>query len=127
MPLAAADRTRLAHVLALLGSPHQGERDAAALAADRLVRGRGLAWTDVLAPETSTSGKPRPEASRNHDPSPPDYDSNLRACRLRPDLLTAWERDFIASLPQQRRVSLRQRDKLAQIAAHVRAVGPGRG
>lgn len=127
MPLAAADRTRLAHVLALLGSPHQGERDAAALAADRLVRGRGLAWTDVLAPETSTSGKSRPEASRDHaPPPPPDFDSNLRACRSRPDLLSPWETDFVASLPPQRRVSLRQREKLAQIAAHVRAAGAHR-
>jgi hypothetical protein len=38
MALAPATRTKLAAVLALLGSPHQGERDAAALAADRLVK-----------------------------------------------------------------------------------------
>ncbi|KGM34010.1 hypothetical protein [Inquilinus limosus] len=44
------DLTRLIRILGMLGSDHDGERAAAALAADRLVRGSGWTWWDLLAP-----------------------------------------------------------------------------
>lgn len=44
------DLTRLVRILGMLGSDHDGERAAAALAADRLVRGSGWTWWDLLAP-----------------------------------------------------------------------------
>ena len=44
-----AAATKLAKVLALLGSPHGGERAAAALAAHRMVRGAGLEWGAILS------------------------------------------------------------------------------
>jgi hypothetical protein len=40
--------TKLAKVLALLGSPHDGERASAGLLADRIVRAAGLSWADVI-------------------------------------------------------------------------------
>jgi hypothetical protein len=43
------DRDRLAHILALLGSDHPGEREAAAQAAHRMVTGLGLTWDEILA------------------------------------------------------------------------------
>lgn len=49
--LSSADRTKLAKLLGLLGSAHAGERDAAGLAAERLVRGAGLTWRQVLLDE----------------------------------------------------------------------------
>lgn len=123
MPLAPADRTRLAHVLGLLGSPHAGERDAAALAADRLVRGKGLSWADVLErPATPSSASPA---------WPPQYQSSatvdLRTCKERLDLLTAWERQFVASLAQRRKISVKQHSILADIVCKVRASGPRAG
>ena len=42
---AAAER--LAKVLALLGSPYDGERASAGLLADRIVRAAGITWADV--------------------------------------------------------------------------------
>lgn len=44
------DLTRLIRILGMLGSDHDGERAAAALAADKLVRGSGWSWSDLLAP-----------------------------------------------------------------------------
>jgi hypothetical protein len=58
----AADR--LAKILGLLGSDHSGERDAAAQAAHKLVRGLGLSWADVI-----------------HASPPPDHAPRIRSWR----------------------------------------------
>lgn len=109
-----AERNRLAGVLGLLGSPHPGERDAAALAADRLVRGRGLSWDALLqaAAWPQMRAEPRP---------PPGGD--LWECARSMHLLTEWEADFIVSVSQQRSLSGKQKSVLARIAAKVRATG----
>ena len=59
-----SDLTRLIRILGMLGSDHDGERAAAALAADRLVRGSGWTWWDLLAPARA----PRPVRSQWMDP-----------------------------------------------------------
>lgn len=104
-----AERTRLAGVLGMLGSPHPGERDAAALAADRLVRGRGLTWDAVL----QESARPQVRAE-----PPPGGD--LWECARSVHLLTEWEQDFVVSVSQQRTLSEKQRAVLARIAARLR-------
>jgi hypothetical protein len=48
--LPAACRPKFAKLLGLLGSDHQGERDAAALAAHRLVMRAGLSWEQIITP-----------------------------------------------------------------------------
>ena len=58
------DLTRLIRILGMLGSDHDGERAAAALAADRLVRASGWTWWDLLAPARA----PRPVRSQWMDP-----------------------------------------------------------
>lgn len=134
MPLAPADRTKLAAVLGLLGSPHQGERDAAALAADRLVRKHGLSWGDVLAPQPQSV--PHPETSRRREPPAPpewthrpptDHWSDLQVCAQRPDLLSTWETQYLRSIWYTPRPSPKQRRIIADIAAKVRAAGPRAG
>ncbi len=124
MPLAPADRSKLARVLALLGSDQPGEVAAAARAADRLVRGRRLDWQDVLGGGVrGGSGAFRPTSG----PTPnafSDHFGDLAACDQRLDLLTSWERQFVASLAQRRKISSRQREVLLEIAARVRAAGP---
>ena len=78
----ANDVAKLARVLALLGSEHDGERASAALAAHRLMRRLGLTWQDVLMP------KPAPEPT-NAPPPPPDLlraaESRLRQCQREND------------------------------------------
>lgn len=121
MALAPRDRSKLAAVLNRLDSTHAGEVAAAAAAATRLVRGKGLDWLDVLAGA---------EVSRRHDTyrPVPDHFSDLQTCGRRLDLLTVWEREFVTSLAQQRTpVSRRQREILAGVAIRVQAAGPRAG
>lgn len=45
-----SDRIKLARILGMLGSDHEGERAAAALAAHRLVRRAGASWWSLIEP-----------------------------------------------------------------------------
>ena len=115
MALPPADRNRLAGILGLLGSNHQGERDAAALAADRFVRSRGIAWPDLLAGDAqkpaATAGGTRPTGTVEDD---------LAVCRRHPGLLTPWERQFLIGLKPGRTLSPKQRVILAGMGRKVR-------
>lgn len=51
MTISKGNLFRLTRILGMLGSAHDGERAAAALAADRLVREMGTTWQDLLDPE----------------------------------------------------------------------------
>jgi len=46
--LTDADRQRLAAILGMLGSEHQGERDNAALQAEAFRRKHGLTWEELI-------------------------------------------------------------------------------
>ena len=46
--LSAADRTKLAKILGMLGSAHEGERAAAAALASKMLADAGLTWFDLL-------------------------------------------------------------------------------
>ena len=56
--LPAASRRKLAKLLGLLGSDHRGERDAAGLAAHRLVKQAGVRRSDL--PHLSPINRGRP-------------------------------------------------------------------
>ncbi len=111
MALPPADRNRLAGILGMLGSSHAGERDAAALAADRFVRARGIAWPDLLAGEPAASSRAEPVNTVQVD---------IALCRQHPGLLTQWERDFLRGLKPERGVSVKQRVILGGMAKKVR-------
>jgi len=51
IPASATTIARLVKVLGMLGSPHVGERAAAGLNADQLVKQLGLRWPDIIAVE----------------------------------------------------------------------------
>ncbi len=111
--LAQSDRTKLMKLLALLGSDHPGERDAAGLAAHRLLQKRGLAWEEVL--------NPRPVERRL-----PEFGTWRTTCaRLmeNPRVLRPWERNFVADLPNFPRISVKQRYVLNEIAKRVLGEG----
>lgn len=46
-------RVKLVRILGMLGSDHAGERAAAALAADRLVKATGITWPALLIPKAA--------------------------------------------------------------------------
>ena len=112
MSLSPGELNKLASILGLLGSSHQGERDAAALVADRLVRGRGLEWSQLLAPKPPTPAAP---------PAPSSVEADLRICRAYPGLLTDWERGFLRGLKPGYMLSEKQRRILSGMARKVRA------
>jgi hypothetical protein len=112
--LPATDRQRLAKLLGLLGSDHSGERDAAGLAAQRLLRERGLTWGDVLTPQSVEHKAPELGTWR----------ATARQCLERSSSLRAWECGFLADLPKFRRLSTKQRYCLAEIARRVLGAAP---
>jgi hypothetical protein len=61
-----ADRLRLAAILGMLGSEHQGERAAAALQAEAFRRKHGLTWAELLKPVVLNIPARQPEP-----PAPP--------------------------------------------------------
>jgi hypothetical protein len=106
--LSPQDRHRLARLLGMTGSAHDGETLNAARLADRLVKDRGATWSEVLA------------AAPVHREL---LDSNWRTTcaklvRREGDLCPR-ERQFVANLPRFQRISTRQRIWLESIAARV--------
>lgn len=117
-------RMKLARVLGLLGSNHPGERDAAGLAADRIVRGAGLSWEDLLGPAPRPSSRPAYRSSPGSSPASEtafrtDVQMCLRHCRA----LTDWERGFLATVVRRFTVSEAQASKMRQIADRLRMRG----
>jgi hypothetical protein len=96
--LSQQERTRLAKLLGLLGSNHSGERDAAGLAAHRLVMNAGATWFDVLTPQGEHHRrKPEPEPERD-DPEPdwPPAATNERVRVLAADRRVTAQQDGAA-------------------------------
>lgn len=107
--LSESDRSHLVKLLAMLGSDHAGERDAAGLAADRFIRQRGLSWEEALAPKT-------------HERRLPEMGRWRRTCGQlmeKTQALRPWERSFVADLPKFPRISVKQRYVLNEIAKRV--------
>lgn len=110
---AQIDRRRLARVLGMLGSAHDGEVAAAGRRAAAIVRDAGISWQDLLDP-------PAPQAP--WFPTPPlDADAIIDAALTQPARLTEWECNFVRSLAGRRPrvISERQRGVLARIAGKI--------
>ena len=124
MALSPADLTKLAGILGMLGSDHAGERDNAARLANRLVRGKGLEWSDILAPQVPQQPSRLSTTAPSQHPSW-GWRAELQSCLCRLDLLSPWERDFCRTL-RDRRLSPTplQLTKLAEAFAKVRAASP---
>jgi hypothetical protein len=111
---APLDRQRLAKLLGLLGSDHDGEVVAAGRTADRLVRGAGVTWRDVVLRHPLPRQPP--------DPVPFGDAGELDYCLRWSDQLSAWEANFVASISRQvRPLTTRQRNVLARIVDKLRA------
>lgn len=107
--LLVADRVRLAKLLALLGSNHAGERDAAGLAAHRLLQHRGVTWQQALEPVAIVKKLPELGAWRQ----------TVAACLQHRGALRKWEITFLTDLPGFHRLSTKQRYVLKEIADRV--------
>ncbi len=106
--LPAAQRNRLVKLLGMLGSEHAGERDAAGLAASRLLQQHRVTWRDLLTP-----------APVHREPLQSTWRVTCEKLMARANDLRPWERKFVADLPNFRRISTKQRYVLAEIAGRV--------
>ena len=99
---------KLAKVLGMLGSAHEGERANAAAAADAMVKAAGLTWPFVLGVEARDL----------------DALARVESCLRHGGLATAWEREFLAgiadALARGRRLSAKQVAVLARIDGKIR-------
>jgi hypothetical protein len=99
----------------MLGSAFDGERAAAALLISRMVNERGVAWEQLLAP----AGAP-------FDPFPDDWREAAQRAAQFPDLITAWEIEFLEKLGAFPRISIKQRRILNGIIEKINARSPSR-
>ena len=112
--------TKLAKVLGMLGSDHDGEVAAAGRRAHQLLTGAGLTWPEVIAPAAPAPQDPyRPPRRRWRRPTCPSDSAAL--CLQWPEVLTDWETDFCKSLVGRHRTSPRQSEVLARIVGKVEA------
>src|SRR5262245_64972779 len=105
---------RLAKLLGMLGSDHDGERASAARKADQLVREHGLRWPDVIASSSS---------STMADSSIEELiDFALDHGKHR---LTAWEEGFLRGIGGRQHLTKKQINKLRDIAENVASFRQG--
>ena len=113
--MTSADRTKLARILGMLGSAHDGERAAAGLLATKLLRTSGTTWEALL-------GSPnQPDFARTPTPTGPRADAMAVCARYR-QFATEWEARFLAGIAQRTTLTGRQLAALLRIAAEL----PGR-
>ena len=93
MSPAMLDRERLARVLGMLGSAHDGEALAAARRAERLRAEAGVTWLDILMPVLPP---PRPQ------PYGPTVANTIDFVLDNDQELTDWEAAFVRSIRRQR-------------------------
>ena len=105
----AAERRKLVGILGRLGSDHDGERAAAGLLASRLLRSAGLTWAQLLDPP----------ALERKLPELGTWRQTAARCLEQAGSLRAWEVGFLRDLPGFRRLSVKQRCVLNEIANRV--------
>src|SRR5262245_24617476 len=88
---------RLVKLLGMLSSAHDGERANAGAMADKLVRGHGLTWTDVIGSVVSERA-----GSRKSDTDDLNWRVMHRFCLDHRGALRGRELEFITSLSDWR-------------------------
>jgi hypothetical protein len=110
--LSPAELDRLRNICARLTSDFEGERAAAELLATRLLKDKGLSWSDVVMPAPTEHRPPQPAA--------PPWRRTVRDLLARPGSLRSWERtEFLPSIMGFQKLSPKQRSVFDQIAARV--------
>jgi len=112
--LHVAETRKLAKLLAMLGSSHDGEALTAARKAQEMVKASGTTWQEVLGLENT-----------NQDPAP-DIPHHAVALELlkASAMLTAFERKFLQGIMAFQKLTDRQELTLKTIRAKV-AVSQG--
>lgn len=96
MPLSSTDQERLAKLLAMFSSNHDGEVVNAARLAERLVKSRGETWDSVInaKPASQQEQQRRQEKPREQTKPPLKWRENAEACVEYAEHLSEWENQF---------------------------------
>jgi hypothetical protein len=126
-PLSPVLAAKLAKVLGLLGSDHDGEVAAAGRRAHAMVKNAGLTWPEVIGPAAPL--KPEPSCPQRRWREPVSASDRAALCLLWREVLTDWEAGFCRSPVGRRRISAKQTVVLNRLArkveAFARATGEG--
>jgi len=120
--LAPSDLRRLRSAAALLSSDRDGEALGAVRAVGRLLARHGLDVADVVAAGVVRRVEPPAPAPPRGVParaSAPSHRLAARMCLAYPELIDAWERDFLDNIAVANRISDKQKARLQSIAAKV--------
>ena len=110
------DRTRLARVLAMIGSSFDGEALVAARRAHELVKAAGLSWEELL----TGKGSNRQSGAWVE---PLDDAEKIDRCLEHAEYLTEWEQDFIDNLAGWHgRLTPKQSRRLDELVGKVRRI-----
>jgi hypothetical protein len=116
MSLRQSDLQRLAKLLGLLGSSHDGEVLAAARKAHSLLIEKGATWYQALQVteivEPSAGRKPK---------AAPVHHQQAQALLEHQALLTPWEKQFLQGILDFSALTNEQREKLEEIRTKVEA------
>ena len=115
-PLTPAEANRVINLLSRLASDHDGERAAAGMLVTRLIKGKGLQWSDLIQPAL-TYAPPLPETEMPHH-----WRRQATRCLACEDLLTAWEISFLNSVLYRSRqdfLTAKQLETLDTITANI--------
>ena len=104
--LTDAQRDRLAGLLEMLGSAHDGECASFARKANSLVRDAGWTWRDLFIPG-SDDGDPL-DADPLDDYDQDDIAEKVSACFEHVDDLKKWDANFIRSVRRYEHLTPRQ-------------------
>jgi hypothetical protein len=118
MKLDPRNLERLVKLLGMLGSNHDGERAAAALKANALVREHGLVWSDVI-PTPHADHRPNNAGAENQDDQTIGWRTMRDFCAQRSNLLRSREQEFIDDIDGWRGV-LTEKQNAWLIAIYAR-------
>ncbi len=124
MPLSSTDQERLAKLLAMFSSNHDGEVVNAARLAERLVKSRGETWDSVInaKPALRQEQQRRQEKPREQTKPPLKWRENAEACVEYAEHLSEWENQFLDSILENSGkfpLSVKQQQVLDRIFAKV--------
>jgi hypothetical protein len=125
LPLTTEFRQKLARLLGMIGSDHDGEALNAARLADKLVRAAGITWFDIVAVPALPPPPPEPVFTGSDDPLDL-FGTAADAVNFVLDytpLLTEWELTFTRSLYRFSRLSGKQQAVLRRLV--IRALETG--
>ena len=126
MPLSSTDQERLAKLLAMFSSNHDGEVVNAARLAERLVKSRGETWDSVINAKPASGGNhqhSKPSEKPREEAKPPvKWKEDAETCVEYAEHLSEWERQFLKSILENSAsfpLSVKQQQVLDRIFAKV--------